>query len=127
MMMGAGRTPPAGAQLDCVPRGRHANMGRRKFLARSDEGGIALFARALDPATLLLSGTHSMIDGEKSTFPGYKAQIRADIEACVSRMGCQPILFIGSGLSKRYFSGPSWDELLHALAEGCPLIDKSYA
>src|ERR1700730_12745642 len=29
----------------------------------------------------------------------------ADIEACVSRMGCQPILFVGSGLSKRYFSG----------------------
>ena len=57
----------------------------------------------------------------------YRAQIRADIEACVSSNGCQPILFVGSGLSKRYFSGPSWDELLATLAKQCPLIDKDYA
>jgi len=42
-------------------------------------------------------------------------------------MGCQPILFVGSGLSKRYFAGPSWDELLATLAKQCPLIDKDYA
>ncbi len=42
-------------------------------------------------------------------------------------MCCQPILFVGSGLSKRYFSGPSWDELLASLAKQCPLIDKEYA
>lgn len=40
---------------------------------------------------------------------------------------CQPILFVGSGLSRRYFSGPSWDELLARLAVMCPLIDKDYA
>lgn len=57
----------------------------------------------------------------------YQTQIVADIEACITRMGCQPILFIGSGLSKRYFSGPSWDELLTVLAQKCPLIDKDYA
>jgi hypothetical protein len=68
-----------------------------------------------------------MVDREKTTASDYKTQIRADIEGCVSRMGCQPILFVGSGLSKRYFSGPSWDELLHTLAERCPLIDKDYA
>jgi hypothetical protein len=57
----------------------------------------------------------------------YRSQIEADIKACVSAMGCQPILFVGSGLSKRYFSAPSWDELLATLAKRCPLIDKDYA
>ncbi len=57
----------------------------------------------------------------------YRADVANDIVECVEAMGCQPILFIGSGLSKRYFGGPSWDELLTALAKNCPLIDKSYA
>jgi hypothetical protein len=57
----------------------------------------------------------------------YQADVAADIEACVERMGCQPILFLGSGLSKRYFSGPSWDDLLAHLPALCPLIDKEYA
>lgn len=62
-----------------------------------------------------------------TTAPAYRAEITADIETCVSQMGCQPILFVGSGLSKRYFAGPSWDELLATLAKECPLIDKDYA
>jgi hypothetical protein len=62
-----------------------------------------------------------------TTLRAYRAEITADIESCVSQMGCQPILFVGSGLSKRYFSGPSWDELLTHLGRECPLIDKDYA
>jgi hypothetical protein len=42
-------------------------------------------------------------------------------------MGCQPILFIGTGLSRRYFAAPTWEELLAILADRCPLIDKDYA
>lgn len=57
----------------------------------------------------------------------YQNEVAADIAACVAEMGCQPILFVGSGLSKRYFGGPSWDELLTYLAKSCPLIDKDYA
>src|SRR5712671_3271171 len=69
-----------------------------------------------------------MADAEhEATAPAYRAAITADIESCVSQMGCQPILFVGSGLSKRYFAGPSWDELLTTLARECPLIDKDYA
>jgi hypothetical protein len=69
-----------------------------------------------------------MADAEhEATTPAYRAEITADIESCVSKMGCQPILFVGSGLSKRYFAGPSWDELLATLAKECPLIDKDYA
>jgi SIR2-like domain len=57
----------------------------------------------------------------------YRSQISGDLAACVSKMGCSPILFVGSGLSRRYFSGPSWDELLDHLAAQCPLIDRKYA
>jgi hypothetical protein len=69
-----------------------------------------------------------MTDAEhEATAPAYRAEITADIESCVSQMGCQPILFVGSGLSRRYFAGPSWGELLTTLARECPLIDKDYA
>ncbi|WP_048860441.1 SIR2 family protein, partial [Acidisphaera rubrifaciens] len=67
----------------------------------------------------------SEADGEAAD--GYQTQVKVDISACLTKMGCQPILFAGSGLSRRYFSAPSWDELLTALAKNCPLIDKDYA
>ena len=57
----------------------------------------------------------------------YKEEISLEITSCVKKMCCQPIIFAGSGLSKRYFNGPSWDELLAILAKRCPLIDKEYA
>lgn len=66
------------------------------------------------------------LDGA-ATGSDYQLQIKADIAACLSKMSCQPILFAGSGLSRRYFSAPSWDELLAVLAKNCPLIDKDYA
>lgn len=70
-----------------------------------------------------MADAEHVAEGEQA----YRAEITADIESTVSQMGCQPILFIGSGLSKRYFAGRSWDELLAALAKECPLIDKDYA
>jgi hypothetical protein len=40
---------------------------------------------------------------------------------------CQPIIFVGSGFTKRYAGGPSWEELLKQLAKDCPLIEKDFA
>ena len=70
-----------------------------------------------------------MTDGVAATsrYAQYKADITGDIAATIERLSCQPILFIGSGLSRRYFSGPSWNELLGHLAKTCPVIDKELA
>ncbi len=57
---------------------------------------------------------------------GYNTRTTEEIIKFVERMGCQPILFIGSGLSRRYFGAPSWEELLIQLANDCPAIDKEY-
>lgn len=57
----------------------------------------------------------------------YRQRMRDEIVAGVEGMGCQPILFVGSGLSRRYFNAPGWEELLQLLAKGCPDIDKDYA
>jgi SIR2-like domain len=57
----------------------------------------------------------------------YQAEVTADIADVLAAAGCQPILFVGSGFTKRYTGGPSWEELLKALAAACPQIDKDFA
>lgn len=57
----------------------------------------------------------------------YKEEVSADITKVIADAGCQPILFVGSGFTKRYAGGPNWEELLGLLAKGCPLIDKEFA
>ncbi|MFY9657197.1 MAG: SIR2 family protein [Methylocystis sp.] len=64
---------------------------------------------------------------EITKIQSYREEVAEDIGTCLQEKGCQPILFIGSGLSRRYFSGPSWDELLAHLASSCPLMDKQFA
>lgn len=66
-----------------------------------------------------------MADSEQITrYQRYVEEIIEDITETVKTMGCQPILFIGSGLSRRYMNAPSWDELLNHLASKCSAIDK---
>lgn len=57
----------------------------------------------------------------------YIEDVSDDIKTCLEGMGCQPILFVGSGLTKRYLAGPNWEELLQQLAAECPNIDKRFA
>lgn len=56
----------------------------------------------------------------------YQEHVIDDIETCIDSLGCQPILFVGSGFSKRYMNGPNWEELLENMVNICPNIDKSY-
>lgn len=57
----------------------------------------------------------------------YQDEVTADISEVLSNAECQPILFVGSGFTKRYTGGPNWEQLLAKLAEKCPLIDKEFA
>ncbi|MEE3808246.1 SIR2 family protein [Lysinibacillus fusiformis] len=52
----------------------------------------------------------------------YQEHIINDVQTNLEEMSTQPILFIGSGLSKRYFGAPNWKELLQLLKERCPII-----
>lgn len=57
----------------------------------------------------------------------YQEEVTSDVAKVLADAECQPILFVGSGFSKRYAGGPNWEELLTALAKKCPLIDKDFA
>lgn len=52
----------------------------------------------------------------------YVDDVTEDIKTCIGDMACQPILFVGSGFTKRYLAGPNWEELLKDLAGRCPEI-----
>ena len=62
-----------------------------------------------------------------TNYERYKEDVSDDIRTCIEGMGCQPILFVGSGLTKRHANGPGWEELLRSLADVCPEVDKKFA
>lgn len=57
----------------------------------------------------------------------YQNEVCMDVAEVLSNAQCQPILFVGSGFTKRYANGPNWEQLLTKLAQKCPLIDKEFA
>lgn len=50
-------------------------------------------------------------------YDDYKREIEIRIRGVLEEMKTQPVLFIGTGLSIRYFDAPSWESLLRSLAE----------
>ncbi|TBG38540.1 SIR2 family protein [Rhizobium leguminosarum] len=64
------------------------------------------------------------LEPKQTRYERYVEEITEDITNTVQEFGVQPILFVGSGLTKRYMEGPSWEELLGYLADKCSTIDK---
>ncbi|AOJ08262.1 SIR2 family protein [Burkholderia mayonis] len=60
-------------------------------------------------------------------FAQYKEEVKADVAKALKDLQCQPIIFVGSGFSRRYASAPSWEELLGELAARCPNIENELA
>ena len=57
-------------------------------------------------------------------YSDYQRVVKDDVRQCLENMGCQPILFIGSGLARRYCGAPNWVELLEILAKDCEIETK---
>lgn len=56
----------------------------------------------------------------------YQEKADSSIRDLLLEFECQPILFIGSGLSKRYFSAPTWQDLLKIIFSKLPDGNEKY-
>ena len=61
-----------------------------------------------------------------TVYEQYKKEMIEKIDSCKTNFKYQPILFIGSGFSKRYLNGPNWVELLQEMVKICPNIKRDF-
>ena len=61
-----------------------------------------------------------------SAYQLYKETVSRDITDILKDMGCLPIVFLGAGMTRRYFGSPSWEQLLQQACEANPVLDKDY-
>jgi hypothetical protein len=59
-------------------------------------------------------------------FEAYKAKNAAAIKELLDGTGTRPVLFLGCGITKRYLGGPSWMELLKAVATKAGLVEEEF-
>ncbi len=61
-----------------------------------------------------------------SKYEQYQAETIADVATLIKKKACQPILFVGSGFSKRFCGAPNWEGLLTELGNECPEVEHAY-
>lgn len=57
----------------------------------------------------------------------YQEDTTADVIELIKKKSCQPILFVGSGFSRRYCGAPNWETLLTELGKECPEVKHEFA
>lgn len=60
---------------------------------------------------------------ENPDYNEYKQEISEKIQTTLEEMRTQPVLFFGTGISRRYFDAPNWENLLKIMIQMCPRLD----
>ena len=60
-------------------------------------------------------------------YTAYVEEQTLAVKNCLKDLGCQPVIFLGSGLSQRYADGPSWRDLLSEAIDSNPHIKQEFA
>lgn len=63
---------------------------------------------------------------KKAEFEAYQARNRTNMRELLSGTGTRPVLFLGSGITRRFLGAPSWPELLVAIAEKIGIVGDQY-